>query len=172
VIKVSKIENRIHGHVLHSDLNIYPLSTEPKEWKKIVAKNRRTPAVFAIKVDELPNLLVGIRKSAYDHNATHMSLLEALAVGGGKMQAWNENQYKVIKKLSRDEKVESVYFYHSSGKDCFVVVTPDDEPETTMYFARLYWDIFDQNPEYLFEIRPVSIDYFNVGSLPEGAVKC
>ncbi|GAX90441.1 hypothetical protein [Effusibacillus lacus] len=155
-----------------------PIGPNPKDWVK-AAINLNAQVVGVRRDGHLDVVEVAATKEfsmdsiEYVHTGSRIPDKKRVSVGGDvRVKVWNNNQARIVKRLRDDDKVVSMYHYHSGGKDYFVVVTNDDEPETTFYFADIYWDLFEENPNYSFEIRPLFVDYFSPSRLPEGAVEC
>jgi hypothetical protein len=74
----------------------------------------------------------------------------------------------LIARLSTHSKVRRVYRCVHRGQDVFKVVVPADDLNINTEIAELYWEVYDENPDYDFKIDPVPEGCFDEASLPKG----
>lgn len=153
----------------------------PKEWAKVIGKARVQIKLTGIRnngeIDIIDTeKIFGINWNEYGQTDSHINSSKGLNVDGGRrVNILSKNQQFVKNKLlSEQNLVESIYLYNSNNTDFYIIKTIDDKldiVDLNDVISRIYWDIFDELPDYSFELEPIPRNFFTKERIPSEAIK-
>ena len=157
----------------------FRVGADPREWVKIVSqvKVTVTATIAAIRADGQVDVVKATESRDFSlpneesgNTETRIPLKRGIAAGGGDAMELTKSQTRVVDSIKVVDNVREVYLYSSGNTDRFIVVTNSNDPITTLHLSELYWNLYDADPDYSFEIQPIPDEYVLRNSFPRDAM--